>query len=90
MANHNGTAFPIPKRLGLWDDKIAKNATVVEMKNAKAIHKACSKDYKIWQTAEDSCKKSSSALQWKRCTSTNSRMAPCSFTRSLHLTSLNI
>ena len=29
-ANHNGVSFPIPKRLGLWDDKIAKDTTVVE------------------------------------------------------------
>jgi hypothetical protein len=42
MADHTGIAFPIP---GLWDDKIAKDATVVEIKKAKAIHKACSKDY---------------------------------------------
>ena len=27
------------------------------MKKAEAIHKACSKDYKIWKTAEDGCKK---------------------------------
>jgi hypothetical protein len=44
MVDHNGTAFPISKHLGLWDDKFAKDATVVEMKKAKAIHKACSKD----------------------------------------------
>jgi hypothetical protein len=31
MADHSGTAFPIPKRLGLWDAKTAKDATVVEM-----------------------------------------------------------
>jgi hypothetical protein len=30
---------------------------VVEMKMAKAIHKALSKDYKIWKTSEDGCKK---------------------------------
>jgi hypothetical protein len=54
MADHTGTAFPIPKCLGLWDDKIAKDATVVEIKKAKAIHKVCSKDYEIWRTAEDS------------------------------------
>jgi hypothetical protein len=23
-ADHNGVAFPIPKRLGLWDDKVPK------------------------------------------------------------------
>jgi hypothetical protein len=57
MADHTSAAFPIPKRLGLWDDKIAKDATVVEMKKAKAIHKACSKDYEIWKTAENGCKK---------------------------------
>ncbi len=57
MADHTSIAFPIPKCLGLWDDKIAKDATVVEMKKAKAIHKACSIDYKIWKTAKDSCKK---------------------------------
>jgi hypothetical protein len=57
MANHNGTTFPIPKRLGLWDDKIAKDVTVVEMKKAKAIHKACFKDCGIWKMAEDSSKK---------------------------------
>ncbi len=57
MADHKGSACPIPKCLGLWDDKIAKDGTVVEMKKAKAIHKAPSKDYKIWKTAEDGCKK---------------------------------
>jgi hypothetical protein len=56
MDNHTGISFPIPKRLGLWDDKIAKDATVVKMKIAKAIHKACSKDYEIWKTVEDGCK----------------------------------
>jgi hypothetical protein len=29
MADHNSIAFPIPKRLDLWDEKIAKEATVV-------------------------------------------------------------
>jgi hypothetical protein len=57
MADHNGTTFPIPKCLGLWDDKIAKDATVVEMKKAKAIHKAHPKDYGIRKTAEEDCKK---------------------------------
>jgi hypothetical protein len=57
MSDHTGITLPIPKLLGLWDDKIAKNVTVVKMKNAKAIHKARSKDYKIWKTAEDGCKK---------------------------------
>jgi hypothetical protein len=57
MADHKGNAFPIPKCLGLWDNKIAKDATVVKMKKAKAIHKACAKDYEIWKTAEDGCKK---------------------------------
>ncbi len=57
MADHEGSAFPIPKHLGLWDDKITKDVTVVEMKKAKAIHKARSEDYKIWKTAEDGCKK---------------------------------
>jgi hypothetical protein len=57
MADHSSTAIPTPKCLGLWNDKIAKDATVVEMKKAKAIHKTCSKDYKIWKTAKDGCKK---------------------------------
>ncbi len=57
MADHRGIAFSIPKCLGLWDDKIAKDATVVEMKTAKDIHKAHSEDYKIWKTVEDGCKK---------------------------------
>jgi hypothetical protein len=57
MADHKGSTFPIPKRLGLWDDKIAKDATAGTMKKAKAIHKACAEDYKIWKTAEDGCKK---------------------------------
>jgi len=34
-----------------------KDATVVKMKKAEAIHKACVKDYEIWKTAEDGCKK---------------------------------
>ena len=29
MANHAGIPFFIPKRLGLWDDKIAKDGTLV-------------------------------------------------------------
>jgi hypothetical protein len=44
MAGHNGTACPIPKHLGLFDEKIATDLTVVEMKKTKAIHKACFKD----------------------------------------------
>jgi hypothetical protein len=55
MADYKRSTFPIPKHLGLWEDKIAKDATVVEMKKAEAIHKACSKDYEIWKTAEDGC-----------------------------------
>jgi hypothetical protein len=47
MANHNTTAFSIPKRLDHWDDKIAKDVSVVEMKKVKAIHNARSKDYGI-------------------------------------------
>jgi hypothetical protein len=57
MADHKDSTFAIPKRLGLWDDKIAKDATVVKMKKAKAIHKAHAKDHKIWKTAEGDCKK---------------------------------
>jgi hypothetical protein len=57
MANHNGTTFSIPKHLGLWDENITKEATVVEIKKVEAIHNACSEDYGIWKTAEDSCKK---------------------------------
>ncbi len=56
-ADHNGVAFPIPKRLGLWDNKIAKDATVVELKKAEAIHKARTEDYGIWKAAKDGCKK---------------------------------
>jgi hypothetical protein len=56
MANHNGTACPIPKHLGLFDEKIATDLTVVEMKKVEAIHKACFKDYGIWKTVEDGCK----------------------------------
>jgi hypothetical protein len=44
-ADHNGDAFPIPQRLGLWDDKIDKDATVVELKKAEAMHKARAEDY---------------------------------------------
>ncbi len=36
MADHNGIACPIPRRPGLWDDKIAKDATVVEMKKGQS------------------------------------------------------
>jgi hypothetical protein len=57
MSDHKGNTFPIPKCLGIWDNKIAKDATVVKMKKAKAIHKARAKEYKIWKTAEDGCKK---------------------------------
>ena len=56
-AGHNGVAFPIPKRLGLWDDKIAKDAMVVELKKAEAIHKARAENYGIWKATEDGCKK---------------------------------
>ena len=37
-ADHSGAEFPIPQRLGLWDDKIDKDATVVELKKAKTMH----------------------------------------------------
>jgi hypothetical protein len=40
MADHSGITFPIPKCLGLWNDKNTKDATVVKMKKAKAIHKS--------------------------------------------------
>jgi hypothetical protein len=56
-ADHNGVAFPIPKRLGLWDNKIAKDTMMVELKKSKAIHKACAEDYGIWKAAKDGCKK---------------------------------
>ncbi len=56
-ADHNGVAFSISKCLGLWDDKIAKDATVVELKKAEAIHKARAEDYGIWKAAKDGCKK---------------------------------
>jgi len=56
-ANHNGVSFPIPQRLGLWDNKIAKDAMMVELKKAKAIHKAHAEDYGIWKASDDSCKK---------------------------------
>jgi len=56
-ADHNGTAFPLPKCLGLWDDNIDKDATVVELKKAKAMHKARAEDYGNWKAAEDGCKK---------------------------------
>jgi hypothetical protein len=52
-ADHNGVAFPIPKRLGLLDDKIAKDTKVVELKKAEAIHKAYTEDYGIWKAAKD-------------------------------------
>jgi hypothetical protein len=56
-ADHNGDAFPIPQCLGLWDNKINKDATVVELKKAEAMHKARSEDYGLWKAAEDGCKK---------------------------------
>jgi hypothetical protein len=39
-ADHNRVSFPIPQCLGLWDDKISKDATVVGIKKAETIHKA--------------------------------------------------
>ena len=38
QADHNGDAFPIPQCLDLCDDKIDKDATVVELKKAKTMH----------------------------------------------------
>jgi hypothetical protein len=55
--DHNVDSFPIQQRLSLWDDKIAKDATVVELKKAEAIHKACAEDYGIWKVTKDGCKK---------------------------------
>jgi hypothetical protein len=55
--DHNGVAFPIPKCHGLWDNKIAKDVMVVELKKVEATHKACAEDYGIWKAAEDGCKK---------------------------------
>jgi hypothetical protein len=37
MADHKGSAFPIPNCLGLWDDKIVKDETVVKMKKANIL-----------------------------------------------------
>ncbi len=34
-ADHSGTKFPIPQCLGLWDNKIDKDATVGELKKPK-------------------------------------------------------
>jgi hypothetical protein len=56
-ADHNGVAFPIPKFLGLWDNKIAKDTMVIELKKVKAIHKARAEDCGIWKAAKDGCKK---------------------------------
>jgi hypothetical protein len=56
-ADHSGAKFPIPQRLGLWDDKIDKDATVVELKKAEAMHKARAEDYGLWKAAKDGCKK---------------------------------
>ena len=66
-ANHNRVEFPIPQCLGLWDDKIIKDTTVVEMKKAEAIHKACAKDYGIWKADEYSSKKLIRAAVEKVC-----------------------
>jgi hypothetical protein len=88
MADHNSIAFPIPKPLGLWDDKIAKDETVVEIKKAKAIHKLAPKTKKFRKWLRMAVR-SSSAPWWRKCTSTNSGMAPRSSTRSLRVTSLN-
>jgi hypothetical protein len=89
MVNYAGIAFPIPKCHGLWGDKIAKDATVVKMKKTKAIHKACSKDYKIWKTAEDGCKKLIRAAV-EEVYIKELKDGTNSSTRSLHMTSLNI
>jgi hypothetical protein len=51
-ADHKVDSFPIQQHLGLWDDKIAKDATVVELKKAEAIH-----NYGIWKVTKDGCKK---------------------------------
>jgi hypothetical protein len=56
-ADHNGDKFPIPQHLGLWDDKIGKNVTVVELKKAEAMHKARAEDHGLWRAAKDGCKK---------------------------------
>jgi hypothetical protein len=57
-ANRNGYSFPIQQHIGLWDDKIAKDVTVVvELKKTEAIHKARTEDYGIWKVAKDDCKK---------------------------------
>jgi hypothetical protein len=55
--DHNGDSFPIPQRLGLWDDKIDKDATVVELKKAEAMHKARAEDYGLKKPAKDGCNK---------------------------------
>jgi hypothetical protein len=56
-ADHNGVSFLIPQRLGFWDDKIAKNVMVVEMKKAEVIHKAHAEDYGIYKAAKGGSKK---------------------------------
>ncbi len=88
-ANHKGDSFPIPQRLGLWDDKISKDAMVVELKKAEAIHKARAEDYGIWKAAKDGCKKLIRAAV-KEVYSNEQKIAPHSFTRWMHENSLSI
>jgi hypothetical protein len=87
MTDHNSIAFSIPKRLGLWDDNIPKDATVVEMR-PKQSTKLALKTTKFIRWLRTAAR-SSSTLQWRKCASTNSKMAPRSSTGSLRVTSLN-
>ena len=57
-AAHSGVAFPVSKRLPLWDTTIAKDASSIDVKMAMAIHQAKREDYDIWFAATEGVKAS--------------------------------
>ncbi len=51
-AVHGGMTFMRPKRLPLYDDTIANNASTVVHVHAKAAHKSCLEDYASYDAAK--------------------------------------
>jgi hypothetical protein len=56
-ANHSGKMFVCPKRLPLYDDTIANDASTVVHVHAEAAHKSCLKDYDSYNAAKCGCAK---------------------------------
>jgi hypothetical protein len=69
-AEHSGKKFVHPKRLPLYDDTIANDASTVVRVRAEAAHKSCLVDYASYNAAKRGCAKFHAALLMRSSTTT--------------------